>query len=376
MRRSRWTRLFAVVAVVALVGAACGDDDEEASTTETTDADGGDDAAPEEDFDGVVLTATEYEFDAPDEMHASTVNIRAVNDGAVAHEFALVKLGDQTSEEFFEEFDAFVAADFSGPIPGAALNGLVAPGQGDIQPGEDPIEAEISMSAGNWLLFCALNDGDTESGEEGGGGGGDEPAGRAQDEEEGGGGEGGEEDAPLPPHYQSGMFKEITVTGDAEPTAPEGQTITAIDYGFEGLEDLEAGDEFVGLNSPDSKELHFIGISDYGKDVTAEEAEASFEKELAAFAGGGGEEGGTEEEGGGGGTDDPAGQADEEEPPEGVIESEEVGGTFPLSPGYGTTFKAELKAGNTYLLFCFLSDAQGGPPHAVANKMYKAFTIA
>ncbi|HLG00942.1 MAG TPA: hypothetical protein VI916_10750 [Acidimicrobiia bacterium] len=364
-----------MVAVVALVGAACGDDDDEASTTETT-ADADDGGAAEEEFDGVVFTATEYEFDAPDEMHASTVNIRAVNDGAVAHEFALVKLGDdQSREDFFEEFDAFVAADFSGPLPTTLSNGFVAPGGGNVQPGGDPIEAEISMSEGNWVLFCALTDGDTESDEEeGGGGGGDEPSGRAQDEEEGGGGEGGEEEAPLPPHYQSGMFKEITVTGDAEPTVPNGTAITAVDYSFEGLDALtDDTNDVVFANSAESENLHHLVVTDFGTDLTAKDAESKFAECLAFFF--------ASEDGGGGGTEEPAGRAQDEGEEEGGgpppgCDNEDVGEAFVMAPGYGTTFDISFEAGHTYVFTCFIGDVEGGPPHAVANDMFKAFTIA
>ncbi|MBI2170216.1 MAG: hypothetical protein HYU28_12075 [Actinobacteria bacterium] len=383
MRRSAWFRLVTVVALIPLLAAACGEDDEEADEETTEETEAGEEAE-EEAFDGVTLTASDYEFDAPEEIHASTVKVRGVNDGAVAHEFALVKLGDQTSKEFFEQLDTLFASFESGetaPMPDAAFNGAV--GVSTVQPGGDPLESEISMSEGNWLLFCTLTDEETEGadeGEGGGGGDGEEPAGRAQEEEEDEGGEeeGGEEEAGLPPHYQLGMFKELTVTGDAEPSPPSGDaTVTVVDYSFEGLDDLKAGTQtVVGLNSPDSEQVHHIVVTDFGEGKTDEEAETQFGECLALFFGGG-----EEEEGGGGGADDSAGRAQEEEE-----EQQEEGGPdcdnpdvgeIPLvSPGYGVTFDLSLESGHSYVFACFIPDREGGPPHAIAHDMFKAITIA
>ena len=46
------------------------------------------------------------------------------------------------------------------------------------------------------------------------------------------------------------------------------------------------------------------------------------------------------------------------------------------SPGYGNTFSATFETGRTYVVLCFISDQKGGPPHAIAHKMYKVFTIS
>jgi hypothetical protein len=41
----------------------------------------------------------------------------------------------------------------------------------------------------------------------------------------------------------------------------------------------------------------------------------------------------------------------------------------------GQTFTANFEAGQTYVAACFIQDRKGGPPHAIAHKMYKAFTV-
>jgi hypothetical protein len=41
----------------------------------------------------------------------------------------------------------------------------------------------------------------------------------------------------------------------------------------------------------------------------------------------------------------------------------------------GQTFTTTFKAGRTYLAACFIQDKAGGPPHAIAHHMYKAFKV-
>ena len=55
---------------------------------------------------------------------------------------------------------------------------------------------------------------------------------------------------------------------------------------------------------------------------------------------------------------------------------DEVAGSQVASPGYGNTFSATLEAGRTYVVLCFVSDKTGGPPHTIAHKMYKVFTVS
>lgn len=368
MRRLGWRRLFALVAVMALVAGACGDDDEEEAEDEGT----------EEEFDGTLVVATEYEFDAPDELHASTVDFRFRNDGNVAHEMALTKIGDRTTDEVFEElgpfFDATESDEIEGPpLPDVFFDGLT--GIGDTQPGDDPVDSELTMTEGTWLLLCSLTDADTESDEdEGGGGGGgggeDEPAGRAQGEEEEG------EEPDLPRHYESGMFKVIEVTGATQPEFPEADsTVTISDYTFEA--DLEAGDQTIAVNN-EGDQIHHVVAFDFGEGVEPADAEAQFKELVQQVFGGGG--------GGGGAEEEPPGRAqgeedEEEAPPEGEEggppggEPEEVFSTFVFTPGYGGTVEAELEAGHTYVLACFISDREGGQPHALAHDMFKAFPI-
>lgn len=345
--RRRW--LVVVVAAVALVASGCADDDEAAEETTTT----------EPEFAGTLITATEYEFDAPDTISASTVDVRFVNDGAVAHEAALVKIEDQAPDDFFTEFGPLLEAEEEAPpLPEAILNGTVGPGAGHLQPGDDPITAEITMTQGTWLLFCALTDADTEGvgDEEGGGGDADaQTLGRAQEEEEEG------EEPRLPPHYELGMFQVIEVTGDTEPEFPEGPdgTVEVRDYEFV-VPELAAGTHTLAATNTGPDQVHEGSLSDFGEGVTPEEAEAQFR----AFI--------EQEVGGGGGDEEALGRAQEEE----GGEPEDLPGFFVLAPGYGTTFDVTLEAGHTYLFACFVPDAEGGLPHAIGREMFTAFAVA
>lgn len=74
-------------------------------------------------------------------------------------------------------------------------------------------------------------------------------------------------------------------------------------------------------------------------------------------------------------------QAGEDEPPPEIegLDMEAVnfdfGGSSVFGPGLGGTFEADVVAGNTYAVVCFISDRAGGPPHAVAYEMYEVFQL-
>ena len=68
---------------------------------------------------------------------------------------------------------------------------------------------------------------------------------------------------------------------------------------------------------------------------------------------------------------------DGQAPPEGTPASEEVGFSGVATPGNDIQFNVPggFESGRTYIFYCFISDRAGGPPHAIGNQMYKAFTI-
>lgn len=66
-------------------------------------------------------------------------------------------------------------------------------------------------------------------------------------------------------------------------------------------------------------------------------------------------------------------------PPEGIDMSQvnfEFGGSGVFGPGSAGTFDlAPLEAGHTYVAVCFISDMEGGMPHALQHQMYEVFTV-
>ena len=114
------------------------------------------------------------------------------------------------------------------------------------------------------------------------------------------------------------------------------------------LSGLKAGENTIVFKNNGPAQWHFADINVFPKGVTVAQAEANIPKLLASQG----------------------------PPPAGVVPPEEVGGSQIASPGHGNTFSVTLEKGRTYVVLCFVSDKKGGPPHAIAHKMYKVFTIS
>ncbi len=121
----------------------------------------------------------------------------------------------------------------------------------------------------------------------------------------------------------------LEVTGDESSDEVEGdETVTAIEYGFEA-EELPAGEVEIDFENGGAQPHHLIAAPLKG-DATAAEVEQAIKSEKGP-------------------------------PP---IEEEETTNTAVLEGGEGQTVTLDLKPGR-YALLCFISDRQGGPPHAV-----------
>lgn len=74
-------------------------------------------------------------------------------------------------------------------------------------------------------------------------------------------------------------------------------------------------------------------------------------------------------------------QAGEDDPPPDIegLDMDAVnfdfGGSGVFGPGLGGTFEADVVEGNTYAVVCFISDREGGPPHAIGMDMYEVFAV-
>lgn len=324
----KYPRALAVLATLAMVAGACGDDrddDQTATTTTTTEAE----------TQQVEIVGVDYAFsEVPENLSAGVIDLSFDNQGEVAHEVALVEIGDTPLEQFLEDFPPVLEG---GPFPDYAEHVAVPI---EVEGGESA-DVTFTLAEGTYALFCAL-DGDADADAEGSG---------VEGVEGGEGGE-GEEGASGPAHYERGMAQVLTVgPGEADPALPEADgSITAVDYGFEI--DVAAGDQRINYVNEGPEEVHFAAVSVFPEGTDAAAAEASFQKLLESPPDG--------------------------PPPEGVIEPEEFGFSGIFSPGLGAAFEVPgdgFESGRTYLVVCFIQDRSGGPPHAVGHEMYEVFTV-
>ncbi len=267
------------------------------------------------------VTGVDYAFEGlPEELPGGAVAIDFENTGAADHEIAFVEIGDVPLDQFLTEFAPVI--DGSGPFPDYVTNII---GANEAAPGEST-SLVYTLSEGTYAVFCAL----TSTA--------DDP------------------DAEGAPHFELGMKDTVTVTspeGDVELPGGDG-TITAEDFTFEV--DLTGGDEVINFTNTGPAQTHFAGFDLYPEGTTVGQAEEAFATFLSLDEGA--------------------------EPPEGTIESEEVSFSGVATPGNSIQFSVPggFQAGRTYLFYCFISDREGGPPHALpeaagGHGMYKAFTI-
>lgn len=314
MQRRNILRVGAIAAALALLSTGCGDDDDDGDASPgVTEAPAGEGAGGE----ALAVSLVDFGFEGlPEEIEAGAVELALTNDGEVEHEIAFAEIGDTDIDQFVTDFAPVVEG--GGPVP-EYLEGFV--GANFVEPGGSTT-VTYTLEEGTYAAFCTLT-GDPENPE-------------AEDEGEG--------------HWNRGMAQVVTVTGGDDAELPEGDgTITAVDYGFEV--DVSGGDEVINFTNEGPAQPHFAGFDVYPEGTTAEEAEAAFATLMTL--------------------------EEDQAPPEGTPEGEEVAFSGVATAGRGIQFEVPggFEAGRTYVFYCFLSDLSGGPPHAVANEMFKAVTV-
>lgn len=327
-----WARAIVALVLVVSLATGCGDDesgdDVAASTSGPASATSGDSTASTpsgeagKEAQKLTVTATDFAFEGiPDEITAGAVSVTFTNDGSVLHDLGFVQVAEDTTlAQFDKDFPPVVEG---GPFPDYA-EAVVVPVQAE--PGASA-EADFLLTPGRYVALCGAN-GDP-----------DQPA-----QEDGSPAEG-------MVHSSRGMAKMVTVVDgdDSAELAEADGTITAKDHSFDA--DLEAGDQSILFVNEGPDEVHFASIMAFPEGTTAVEAEKAFEDMLN--------------------------MPEDQPPPADFVPPEEVAFTGIASTGLDirTTMAEPLENGRTYLLVCFIQDRAGGPPHAIANKMYKAITI-
>lgn len=315
MRKRRALSLLAVLLLV-LGLAACGDDDDGTETGSGSAS--GSASAPAETVE-LDITATDFAFEGVEStIEGGLVELTLTNEGEADHEAFFLGIGDKEPAVALEELTKVFEG---GPFPRdlEAAGGVI-----EVEPG-DSVETEMVLRPGRYALICTLDDEPGDDAE-----GGEEPEAQAQ------------------PHFARGMQLVVEVEGGEDAELPEAEhSITARDYTFDV--DVEAGEQTVLFSNEGPKETHHAVIVGFAEGRTEEQAQQDIEAFLAADDGG--------------------------PPPEGVEEPEDIGGTQVFDPGLGGTYRLTFESGRVYAVLCFISDREGGPPHAIARQMVKVFTV-
>lgn len=318
-------RLIAAMAVMTLLATGCGDDEDDGggAASTTTEAP----ATTEPTALAVENSATaEKTFTAPAEISGGVVNMTFKNNGKLVHEAALIQIGDKPEEEAVRDFLPVVSEEGS-PIPGY----LEPSGGINEVPAGQSATSTLTLPAGRYLIICTLDD----------------AASRPEEEQE-------QEDGPeLPPHFQQGMRKLLTVTGGAAEASalPQGDgTVVARDYTFDVPTNLTPGKKQLVFRNDGPAQIHHGIFFEFPAGTDEAAARRAFE----AFA--------MAEEAG-------------RPPPEGTPEPEEAGYSSVFNPGRAGTFELTLNSGRTYAVLCFIQDRSGSPPHAFSKGMMKTFTV-
>ncbi|WP_421121631.1 hypothetical protein ACE2AJ_09645 [Aquihabitans daechungensis] len=127
-------------------------------------------------------------------------------------------------------------------------------------------------------------------------------------------------------------------------------SVTASDYRFDV--DIPAGEATITFTNESEKQYHHVILTDFGSN----DPELVADNLLAIIESDG-----------------------EGEMPEGIDPEQMefgVGQTSVFGPGSSGSFTTDLKAGNTYAAICFISDVEGGAPHAMQHEMFEVFTAS
>jgi hypothetical protein len=354
-----WRQAAAVMAVGLVVAGLAGCSSEKKKTTTQTSAAPTEPPNTQSSTGSFTVTAKEYSFDIPSHLTGGVVTMSLNNVGQKAHEGIFVRVGETPTQQALVDLDKL---SDGGPTP--AYMGIDG-GVGNLQPGSNATASStFKLTPGKYLFVCTLTDDDTEStagGSEGGAGasttvaGGSTTAAGASTTSRSAGTSTTASappttTPPAPRHSTLGMATPVTVAGDTGQTLPTGAgSITAKDYAFDTT-GLKAGQNTVLFQNTGPKEIHHALVQEFPAGVN----EAAALKALQAFA---------------------AAQQSNKPPPASTPEPKEVGGSAPFDPGLGGTFNVNLQAGRTYLLLCFVSDREGGRPHAFAHGMVKAVAV-
>ena len=170
----------------------------------------------------VVVTATDFKFDAPESVPAGVTKFTLVNKGSTFHHMVIARLdGGHTLPDLMD------AMSHQGPPPAwfVTVGGPNAPDPGGTS------NATVALAPGNYALLCFVS--------------------TPQDPQ---------------PHFAKGMIKALTVTGKktAKQELPKADaTLTLADYQFTFSKDLTAGKHSLRVENkgPQEHEVEIIKLA-------------------------------------------------------------------------------------------------------------------
>jgi len=164
----------------------------------------------------MTVVATDYKFDAPDEVPAGMMTVHLVDNGSELHHVAFIKLNDGKTVADIEQ-----ALKTQGPMPSWAVDyGGVNPSH----PGGGMSTTTQMLEPGNYVMVCFIPGADGI------------------------------------PHFAKGMVRPLTVTASAGASAPaptEDVVMTLSDYTFKTSKSITAGRHTIKIekSGPQSHEL-------------------------------------------------------------------------------------------------------------------------
>lgn len=317
-------KLAAITFSLGLVLAGCGSDDD--ADTDAT----GDTTA--ETSGAVQVSVAEGSLEVPSEIAGGVVDFE-FESGSEEGEINFTRVKSGTSEDTFK-------ADVIKLVSGGPFPEYIEGSVGIIATEAGTTMASLEMVPGSYIAWSI------PEGDEGGEAATAEPG--AASTTTAAGAEGGEGDQPSPDDV---LTSSLTVTEGEGGTLPAGEgTITAKDYSFDVS--VQAGEQFVFRNTGPAQFHHAI-VFNFGM-LDPKVVEENLPKFL---------------------------ESEETDPPPDAFkdldfENLEAGGSGVMGPANEAgTFRADLTAGNTYAVVCFIADRAGGPPHAFAHGMSTVFQV-
>lgn len=248
----------------------------------------------------IAVTATDFAFEHPPTVDAGAVELQLTNRGKAQHILILARV---SSGATLDEAREALLSD--APPQGGAPPFSFVPGVAEVTPGRTGNSTQV-LQPGQYIMICPIPDTDGT------------------------------------PHFAKGMVSTFEATGAGGGTLPTPTaTVTAQEFAFLNVPQLDAGDHVVGMRNT-GKQEHEMNLAELAPGKTVDDI-VEFMKQ-------------------------PPGQG-------GAPPMTLHGGVL-MQPGLSATARFTLEAGKQYAFVCMVPDFSETPPapHIVKGMYSQAFT--